>query len=162
MAWYGMAGRWAWCWPRLRLCCNGNCWTSAAGPLLTLCCAACTAPRRYYALLAERFAKLKREYADAFSEAFVAQYQLIHRLETNKLRNTAKLFAHLLSTDAIPWAVLQVGCPCVLRVGCSGYGVRGPGWRGGGGFNPTAADSVSLCVTLLPCLLPPCLPPPCR
>ena len=31
------------------------------------------------------------------------------RLETNKLRNTAKLFAHLLSTDAIPWAVLQVG-----------------------------------------------------
>jgi hypothetical protein len=37
----------------------------------------------------------------------VRQYQLIHRLETNKLRNTAKLFAHLLCTDAIPWAVLQ-------------------------------------------------------
>jgi hypothetical protein len=81
--------------------------------LLVLCLPLYTAPvphpyRRYYALLAERFAKLKREYADAFSEAFVAQYQLIHRLETNKLRNTAKLFAHLLSTDAIPWAVLQV------------------------------------------------------
>lgn len=30
------------------------------------------------------------------------------RLETNKLRNTAKLFAHLLATDSIPWAVLQV------------------------------------------------------
>ena len=154
-------------------------------------------PPRYYALLAERFCKLRREYADCFSEAFVRQYQLIHRcgtcarcffvgtktgslsfvcgnvrqyqlvhrwgrdggpssrgrwvlaglvpptgcagsrvagwvprrapaaactqlapryipaplrrLETNKLRNTAKLFAHLLSTDAIPWAVLQVG-----------------------------------------------------
>ncbi|KAL4421935.1 hypothetical protein ABPG77_007877 [Micractinium sp. CCAP 211/92] len=63
---------------------------------------------KYYALLAERFCKLKREYSDCFSEAFVRQYQLIHRLETNKLRNTAKLFAHLLSTDSIPWAVLQV------------------------------------------------------
>ncbi|PSC73785.1 pre-mRNA-splicing factor CWC22-like protein [Micractinium conductrix] len=63
---------------------------------------------KYYALLGERFCKLKREFADCFSECFVRQYQLIHRLETNKLRNTAKLFAHLLSTDAIPWAVLQV------------------------------------------------------
>lgn len=34
---------------------------------------------RYYALLAERFCKLKREYSDCFSEAFVRQYQLIHR-----------------------------------------------------------------------------------
>ena len=78
-------------------------------PLYRPACPPARPPRRYYALLAERFAKLKREYADAFSEAFVAQYQLIHRLETNKLRNTAKLFAHLLATDAIPWAVLQVG-----------------------------------------------------
>lgn len=36
-------------------------------------------PRRYYALMAERFSKVKREYADCFSEAFVRQYQLIHR-----------------------------------------------------------------------------------
>ena len=35
--------------------------------------------RRYYALLGERFCKLRREYADCFSEAFVKQYQLIHR-----------------------------------------------------------------------------------
>lgn len=34
---------------------------------------------RYYALLGERFCKLKREYADCFAEAFVRQYQLIHR-----------------------------------------------------------------------------------
>lgn len=40
------------------------------------------------------------------------------RLETNKLRNTAKLFAHLLSTDAIPWAVLQASrLHCVLLPG---------------------------------------------
>ncbi len=35
--------------------------------------------RRYYALLGERFCKLKFQYADCFSEAFVRQYQLIHR-----------------------------------------------------------------------------------
>ena len=33
---------------------------------------------------------------------------MIHRLETNKLRNVAKLFAHLLASDALPWAVLAV------------------------------------------------------
>ena len=35
------------------------------------------------------------------------QYMIIHRLETNKLRNVASLFAHLLSTDGLPWSVLQ-------------------------------------------------------
>lgn len=34
------------------------------------------------------------------------QYALIHRLETNKLRNVARFFAHLLATDAISWGVL--------------------------------------------------------
>ena len=63
---------------------------------------------KYYALLAERFCKLHRVYTDCFADCFVAQYQLIHRLETNKLRNVAKLFAHLLGTDALPWAVLSV------------------------------------------------------
>ena len=63
---------------------------------------------KYYALLAERFCKLRAAYADCFSECFVAQYRLIHRLETNKLRNVAKLFAHLLGSDALPWAILSV------------------------------------------------------
>jgi pre-mRNA-splicing factor CWC22 len=31
---------------------------------------------------------------------------MIHRLETNKLRNVAKFFAHLLGTDALPWQSL--------------------------------------------------------
>ncbi len=32
---------------------------------------------------------------------------MIHRLETNKLRNVASLFAHLLVTDALPWSTLS-------------------------------------------------------
>ncbi|KAI8104902.1 hypothetical protein M9435_000079 [Picochlorum sp. BPE23] len=63
---------------------------------------------KYYALLGERFCKLKKAYADSFADCFVEQYSMIHRLETNKLRNVAKLFAHLLASDALPWAVLAV------------------------------------------------------
>ncbi len=62
---------------------------------------------RYYGLLAQRFCYINRSYQEIFEDCFVKQYQLIHRLETNKLRNVAKLFSHLLSTDAISWAVLQ-------------------------------------------------------
>lgn len=43
-----------------------------------------------------------------FEDCFAKQYSIIHRLETNKLRNVAKLFAHLLANDAISWGVL--GC----------------------------------------------------
>ncbi|WP_411023582.1 hypothetical protein, partial [Salmonella sp. s51228] len=34
-------------------------------------------------------------------------YKTIHRLESNKLRNASKFFAHLLSSDAITWAVME-------------------------------------------------------
>jgi pre-mRNA-splicing factor CWC22 len=38
---------------------------------------------------------------------FPEQYESIHMLETNKLRNVAMFFAHILHTDAIPWTVLE-------------------------------------------------------
>jgi len=48
-----------------------------------------------------------------FQRMFGEQYDVIHRLETNKLRNVAKLFAHLLHTDAISWEVcLAVNIIC--------------------------------------------------
>eukprot|EP00037_Helgoeca_nana_P011505 m.103359 g.103359 ORF g.103359 m.103359 type:complete len:836 (+) comp20873_c0_seq2:41-2548(+) len=70
----------------------------------------CTQERSYlkfYGLLAARFCELQREYQDAFCQAFLEQYQTVHRLETNKLRQMAKLFAHLFFTDAVPWNVLE-------------------------------------------------------
>ena len=79
------------------------------GELATMiieCCAQEKTFTRFYALLAERFCKLKRAYADAFAECFITQYRLVHRLETNKLRNVARLFAHVLATDALDWRVL--------------------------------------------------------
>ena len=64
------------------------------------------APPRYYGLMSQRFCYINRSYQEIFEDCFVKQYQLIHRLETNKLRNVAKLFAHLLHTDSLPWHVL--------------------------------------------------------
>ena len=33
-------------------------------------------------------------------------YDTVHRLDTNKIHNVAKMFAHLLFTDAVSWQVL--------------------------------------------------------
>jgi pre-mRNA-splicing factor CWC22 len=63
---------------------------------------------RFYGLLAERFCLIKEVYKQCFEIQFENQYNMVHRLETNKLRNLAKLFAHLLFTDAIDWSVFKI------------------------------------------------------
>ncbi|DAZ98030.1 TPA: hypothetical protein N0F65_004520 [Lagenidium giganteum] len=75
--------------------------------MLIECCSQERTYQRYYGLLGQRFCMIKREYQDAFDLCFSEQYGLIHRLETNKLRNVAKFFAHLLYTDALPWTVFE-------------------------------------------------------
>ena len=63
---------------------------------------------RFYGLLGERFCKIKDVYKENFEFQFEQQYQKVHRLETNKLRNLAKLFAHLFYTDALDWTAFKV------------------------------------------------------
>ncbi|KAJ0764239.1 putative MIF4G-like, type 3, initiation factor eIF-4 gamma, MA3, MIF4G-like domain superfamily [Helianthus annuus] len=62
--------------------------------------------RRYYGLLGQKFCMINRVYQENLEKCFVQQYSMVHRLETNKLRNMAMFFAHLLGTDALPWHVL--------------------------------------------------------
>lgn len=76
--------------------------------MLIECCSQERTFLRYYGLISARFCLLDDRWKDAFMDAFSQQYNTIHRLETNKLRNVAKLFSHLLHTDAIPWSVLSV------------------------------------------------------
>lgn len=71
------------------------------------CCSQERTYLRYYGLLAQRFALMSQAYRLLFEENFTFQYSIIHRLETNKLRNVAKLSAHLLATDAISWSILS-------------------------------------------------------
>lgn len=60
----------------------------------------------YYGMIAARFCLMHKRWSDAFHQAFIDQYNTIHRLETNKLRNVAKMFAHLLHTDSLSWSCL--------------------------------------------------------
>uniref|UniRef100_A0A2K5PTY1 Pre-mRNA-splicing factor CWC22 homolog n=1 Tax=Cebus imitator TaxID=2715852 RepID=A0A2K5PTY1_CEBIM len=69
------------------------------------CCAQQRTYEKFFGLLAGRFCMLKKEYMESFESIFKEQYDTIHRLETNKLRNVAKMFAHLLYTDSLPWSV---------------------------------------------------------
>ncbi|KAL1784017.1 pre-mRNA-splicing factor CWC22-like [Sigmodon hispidus] len=62
---------------------------------------------KFFGLLAGRFCMLKKEYMESFESIFKEQYDTIYRLETNKLRNVAKMFAHLLYTDLLPRSVLE-------------------------------------------------------
>ncbi|KAI4873362.1 hypothetical protein NFI96_028555 [Prochilodus magdalenae] len=71
------------------------------------CCAQQRTYEKFFGLLAGRFCLLKKEYMESFEAIFQEQYETIHRLETNKLRNVARLFAHLLYTDSVPWSVLE-------------------------------------------------------
>ncbi|XP_078484071.1 pre-mRNA-splicing factor CWC22 homolog isoform X2 [Ciona intestinalis] len=62
---------------------------------------------KFFGLLGGRFCLLKKEFMEQFETLFKEQYDTIHRLETNKLRNVAKFFAHLLHSDSLPWSVLS-------------------------------------------------------
>src|SRR3954454_23811369 len=72
------------------------------------CCSQERTYEKYYGLIGERLSKLNRTWCENFEEAFVSVYETIHRYETNRLRNVAKYFAHLLFTDGISWGVLSV------------------------------------------------------
>ncbi|CAM9586937.1 unnamed protein product, partial [Phaeothamnion confervicola] len=74
--------------------------------MLAECCSQERTYLAYYGLIAQRFCLMHHRWQEAFDASFEDKYTNIHRLETNKLRNVAKLFSHLLYTDALPWACL--------------------------------------------------------
>jgi pre-mRNA-splicing factor CWC22 len=75
--------------------------------MIVECCSQERSYANFYGLIGERFCKLNRLWTDLFQEAFTRYYDTIHRYETNKLRNIARFFGHLLASDGISWAVLH-------------------------------------------------------
>ncbi|KAJ9599114.1 hypothetical protein L9F63_010382, partial [Diploptera punctata] len=71
------------------------------------CCAEQRTYEKFFGLLAQRFCQINKIFIPPFEQIFRDTYDTIHRLDTNKLRNVAKIFAHLLFTDAISWEVLS-------------------------------------------------------
>jgi len=76
--------------------------------MLIECCCQERSYVKFYGLVAQRFCELDKVYRDNFEKCFLGQYSVIHRLDTNKLRNVAKLFSHLLHSDGLSWEILQV------------------------------------------------------
>lgn len=72
------------------------------------CCSQEKTYSKFYGLIGERFAKINRLWTDLFEQSFTKYYDTIHRYETNRLRNIARFFGHLISSDAVGWHVLSV------------------------------------------------------
>lgn len=72
------------------------------------CCSQERTYSKFYGLIGERFAKLNRLWTELFESSFAKYYDTIHRYETNRLRNIARFFGHMLSSDAIGWHVLSI------------------------------------------------------
>ncbi|OCH90656.1 MIF4G-domain-containing protein [Obba rivulosa] len=71
------------------------------------CCSQERSYSTFYGLIGERFCKLNRVWFDCFEEAFHNYYTTIHRYETNRLRNIARFFGHLIATDSISWTAME-------------------------------------------------------
>lgn len=72
------------------------------------CCMQERTYARFYGLLAQKFCEVRDCYPAKFGEVFRNNYETIHRHEVNKIRNAAKMFAHLLYSDAIPYDCFEV------------------------------------------------------
>ncbi len=57
--------------------------------------------QHFYGLLGQRLCSSKVQYIIYFEQAFIDQYKIIDHLENVKLRNIAKSFGHLLTTNSI-------------------------------------------------------------
>ncbi|CAO3694312.1 unnamed protein product [Umbelopsis ramanniana] len=71
------------------------------------CCSQERTYLKFYGLMGERFCKLNRSWGEAFVQCFTDVYETVHRYETNRLRNVAKYFGHLFSTDSLPWTCFE-------------------------------------------------------
>ncbi|CAI5443810.1 unnamed protein product [Caenorhabditis angaria] len=73
--------------------------------MLVDCCAQQRTYERFYGMLIERFCRLRLEYQQMFEQIARDSYATVHRFDITKLRNLARLVAHLLVTDAIDWKI---------------------------------------------------------
>ncbi|KAL1933508.1 hypothetical protein VTP01DRAFT_7598 [Rhizomucor pusillus] len=72
------------------------------------CCSQERTYLKFYGLMAERFCKMNRVWGDNFTTCFRQVYETVHRYETNRLRNIAKIFAHLFFTDSLAWTCFEI------------------------------------------------------
>jgi len=69
------------------------------------CCTQKRTYEKFFGLVAARFCAINKMYVTLLEQNFNNSYDKIYRLDTNKLRNVLKFFAHLLFMDSISWEV---------------------------------------------------------
>ncbi|POS80089.1 pre-mRNA-splicing factor cwc22 [Diaporthe helianthi] len=72
------------------------------------CCSQEKTYTKFYGGIGERLAKINRMWNELFETAFADYYEKIHRYDSNKLRNIARLFGHMFGSDAIAWHCLSI------------------------------------------------------
>ncbi|KAK8090191.1 hypothetical protein PG997_005152 [Apiospora hydei] len=75
--------------------------------MIVECCSQEKTYTKYFGFLAERFSKINRMWQGMFEALFAEKYATIHRYETNRLRNVARVFGHLFGSDALGWHALS-------------------------------------------------------
>jgi len=71
------------------------------------CCSQAPTYQKFFGLIGERFAKLNRLWNELFEAQFKTTYDIIHRYETNRLRNVARFFGHMFASDALGWHAMS-------------------------------------------------------
>jgi pre-mRNA-splicing factor CWC22 len=71
------------------------------------CCSQAPTYQKFFGLIGERFAKLNRLWNELFEVQFKSTYDIIHRYETNRLRNVARFFGHMFASDALGWHAMS-------------------------------------------------------
>ena len=80
--------------------------------MIAECCSQERIYNKFFGLLADRLCTINPLWAHYFEQCFAEIYSSIHRFETNRIRNLSKLFAFLLTRDAISWS----NTLCVIRL----------------------------------------------
>lgn len=72
------------------------------------CCGQERTYEAIYGLVASKLCQINgRNFSPKFENLLAQFYEVVHRFETNKIRNVAKFFAHLLTTESIDWNCLS-------------------------------------------------------
>ncbi|KAF7065553.1 hypothetical protein CFC21_071647 [Triticum aestivum] len=76
------------------------------------CCRQERTYTRYHGQLAQWLCALDDDqaYQAGFEACFARLYTAVHRMDTNKVGGPARLYAHLLATNAISWRGVLAGC----------------------------------------------------
>ncbi|KAM0881477.1 hypothetical protein ACQ4PT_032929 [Festuca glaucescens] len=73
------------------------------------CCRQERTYTRYYGLLAQGLCAVDQAYQAGFEACFARVYATAHCMDTTEVRGTARLYAHLLATDAVSWRGVLAG-----------------------------------------------------